>query len=51
MNLVSKIKLPNQSLATLLDAIGCSDYYLTEGATERVQFAGLVAHLSGFFKQ
>ncbi len=50
VTLVSKLKLPNQSLAVLLDEIGCSDYYLTEGATERVQYAGLVAHLSEFFK-
>ncbi len=50
VTLVSKLKLPNQSLAVLLDQIGCSDYYMTEGATERVQFAGLVAHLSEFFK-
>lgn len=50
MSLVSKLKLSNPSLATLIDDIGRSDYYLTEGATERVQFAGLVAHLSEFFR-
>ncbi len=50
MSLVSKLRLSNPSLATLIDDIGCSDYYLTEGATERVQFAGLVAHLSEFFR-
>jgi len=50
MALVSRAKLNNQSLATLLDDLACCDYYLTEGATERVQFAGLAAHLSEFFK-
>ncbi len=47
---VSKLNLPNQSLAKLIEDIACSDYYITEGATERVQYAGLIAHLSEFFK-
>ncbi|OLS12477.1 MAG: replication factor C small subunit [Promethearchaeota archaeon CR_4] len=50
MTLISGSKINNQSLATLIDDIACCDYYLTEGATERVQFAGLIAHLSEFFK-